>query len=168
MQKGFTLIELVVVIIILGVLAVTAAPKFLNLSSDAYKAQLAASLGSMKSAVGLFKAASEIRGAGDTRVVYDGIRGERNQPWAASSNGSSPSSGYTNPPEIFKAAGMDTADWRYRIYVAAGVYQVAAAPAGKLNVAQPTQAQVQATNCYINYAWQLDGTPLMQLVDSGC
>ena len=33
-QHGFTLIELVVVIIILGILAVTAAPKFINLSRD--------------------------------------------------------------------------------------------------------------------------------------
>jgi len=36
-QNGFTLIELVVVIIILGILAVTAAPKFINLQSDARK-----------------------------------------------------------------------------------------------------------------------------------
>ncbi len=34
-QSGFTLIELVVVIIILGILAVTAAPKFMNLQGDA-------------------------------------------------------------------------------------------------------------------------------------
>lgn len=34
-SKGFTLIELVVVIIILGILAVTAAPKFINLQGDA-------------------------------------------------------------------------------------------------------------------------------------
>lgn len=167
-QKGFTLIELVVVIIILGILAVTAAPKFLDLGSDAYKAQLAGTLGSMKSAVGLFKAASEIRGAGDTRVVYDGIRGELNQPWAASSNGTSPSTGYATPPEIFKAAGLDTNDWRYRIYIAAGTYQVVAAPAGKLDIAQPTQAQVEATDCYIHYAWQTSGTPIIESVDSGC
>jgi MSHA pilin protein MshA len=37
-QAGFTLIELVIVIIILGILAVTAAPKFLNLQDDAKKA----------------------------------------------------------------------------------------------------------------------------------
>ncbi|CAJ1855766.1 MULTISPECIES: prepilin-type N-terminal cleavage/methylation domain-containing protein [Aeromonas] len=37
-QAGFTLIELVIVIIILGILAVTAAPKFLNLQDDARKA----------------------------------------------------------------------------------------------------------------------------------
>ncbi|WP_192021976.1 prepilin-type N-terminal cleavage/methylation domain-containing protein [Shewanella sp. WPAGA9] len=39
-QQGFTLIELVVVIIILGILAVTAAPKFINLQGDAYASTL--------------------------------------------------------------------------------------------------------------------------------
>jgi MSHA pilin protein MshA len=40
-QKGFTLIELVVVIIILGILAVVALPKFINLQGDARVSTLA-------------------------------------------------------------------------------------------------------------------------------
>ncbi|MCL1065769.1 prepilin-type N-terminal cleavage/methylation domain-containing protein [Shewanella olleyana] len=46
-QGGFTLIELVVVIIILGILAVVAAPKFINLQGDAR----VSSLSGMKAAI---------------------------------------------------------------------------------------------------------------------
>lgn len=39
-QSGFTLIELVAVIVLLGILAVTALPRFVNLQSDARRATL--------------------------------------------------------------------------------------------------------------------------------
>lgn len=41
-SSGFTLIELVIVIVILGILSVIAAPRFLNLSSDARASRLEA------------------------------------------------------------------------------------------------------------------------------
>ncbi|WP_333795868.1 prepilin-type N-terminal cleavage/methylation domain-containing protein [Rheinheimera sp.] len=49
-NQGFTLVELVIVIVILGILAITAAPKFLNLSGDAKASTLSALKGSLESA----------------------------------------------------------------------------------------------------------------------
>jgi MSHA pilin protein MshA len=48
-QAGFTLIELVVVIVILGILAATALPKFIDLTGDATKAAAAGFAGAINS-----------------------------------------------------------------------------------------------------------------------
>ncbi|EKE85401.1 prepilin-type N-terminal cleavage/methylation domain-containing protein [Idiomarina xiamenensis] len=49
-QQGFTLIELIIVIVILGILAVTAAPQFMNFSSDARASTVKGLEGSTKAA----------------------------------------------------------------------------------------------------------------------
>lgn len=61
-QGGFTLIELVVVIVILGILAVTAAPKFLNLQSDARASSLQGLKGAMSGAAGIVYGKAAIEG----------------------------------------------------------------------------------------------------------
>lgn len=49
-NQGFTLVELVIVIVILGILAVTAAPKFFNFATDARVSTLNAVKSSINSA----------------------------------------------------------------------------------------------------------------------
>ena len=61
-SAGFTLIELVIVIIILGILAVTAAPKFLNLQGDAREATLKGMKAAMESSASIVYSKAVIKG----------------------------------------------------------------------------------------------------------
>lgn len=85
---GFTLIELIIVIVILGILSVTTLPKFLDLKSDAREAAMNGLKTALESASSLTHYQAKIEGLGNyaDETLASGIRIRYGYPFATQTN----------------------------------------------------------------------------------
>ena len=145
-SAGFTLIELVIVIVILGILAVTAAPKFLNLQSDARSSTLKGLKAAMESSASIVYSKAVIKG-----VEVSG---------ASSVDGISTVYGYPTHTVggIDKAVDLSTGDW------------ASAATSTSFAFWPADLASGVSASCNVTYkAWTVSGTrPTIEANVTGC
>lgn len=146
-QSGFTLIELIMVIVVLGILSAVALPKFSDMNVDARKATLISTKGALESAIAMVHSQALVKsqvgegGVGPAQqkvVLEDGTIVDLK--WGYPTQ--------TSLLELIKLTGFDT---------------TTTATDGKLSVL----GVVTAANCqmvYINDMTEINGKPSLELV----
>lgn len=166
-QKGFTLIELIIVIVVLGILAVTAAPQFINFSSDARASALKGMEGSIKGAMQLTY----------SKAAIDGVEEEETDTITVKGSDVDIAFGYPQATDAGLLSVIEgsfntdlTADWIYITDGTADPAEIFIAQSSSFSTAPADLTAFQASNCYIQFAEAADEdtAPVITVTDTDC
>lgn len=73
-SRGFTLIELVIIIVVLGILAAVAIPKYQDISGEAREASTRAALGSLRSGITIWYANEAVKTGNPSWPTLDTLK----------------------------------------------------------------------------------------------
>lgn len=166
-QPGFTIVELITVIVLLGILSAVAIPRFLNITSEANLAVLEAMEGAVFSAANLVYGKARLQGvhkqlsatvdidgdgAGDLEVRYGYPSGSRN-------NGISKIMG-----------GSFESEWTWSTSYGDGRFYLTTAALGGRSGVYVNQTAVVNSGCYLIYvpAASAGALPTMSYVTTSC
>ncbi|MGX5915686.1 type II secretion system protein [Aliidiomarina sp. Khilg15.8] len=155
-QHGFTLLELIIVIVVLGILAVTAAPQLINFSRDADKAAVEGLSAALREGTDMTNFRARIRQLDQQETAcLDGKYDSNDN--SCSNNGILIRYGYpvAKIDNLHRVATLNN-------------WHASEQSAGGNTIAFARTEALRQNNCYVSYGYGGSGAPVIQLVTDGC
>lgn len=140
-NRGFTLIELIIVIIVLAIMAAVAIPKFFDIKTDAQKSAVQGALGGVRSAIANYKANQNLKGLTpvypavgtltDGTSVMDGVMPDNPYSTLATKNDVADTASVKGTQPCIEGGSGSTKAWCYN--ATAGTFWANTAVAGENN-----------------------------------